>query len=295
VIPLNAGWADVAMGLTLVVGGIALSFAQAREGTTQAIALAVVRTTLWGGAFWELVYVTLHGQFAHLFDRPASAALQIGLGAALLVFGCLMLRGDRRWLITLTGRDDSLSLPRYILPAALSPVIGAYVIGIGARSGAYDARVAFLLNVEFVSACAIILSIAAVRALWRPHQARDALAKALQQSPVIVHSTDGKIEYWSEECERMFGFSAEEAIGRHTPTLLKTEYLQPLPEIVERLRAEGLWSGEVRHVTRDGQTLTIASRIAIHRLEGDKALKVVATMIDITDFDRVGHLGGRRS
>jgi PAS domain S-box-containing protein len=273
------------MALVLAACGVALAFARAPDLATQVVALTIVRATLWIGGFWQLAYVTLAGDFTRLFDCPASLTFQVGLVLAIIVWGALMLRGDRRWLATLTGADNSLALPRYILPLAVAPVVGAYVIWFGVRSRVYGFSTALLFNVEFVSILLVLSCSAGVRFFWRRRQAREDRARALQEAPVIVLSADGRIEYWPRECERMFGFAAEEALGSHIPNLLKTQYPQPLDEIVATLRAEGRWVGVVRHMTRNGRPLRIASTIAMHQPAAGGEVKVVATMTDITDLE----------
>jgi two-component system sensor kinase FixL len=283
-IPLRVGWAHIAMAGFLILSGAVLPLAQSMRQTVEMLVLTIVRLCLWASAFWQLGYVSLAGQFGHLFDRPASIAIQAGIFVALLIGWLLLLRGDRRWLATLTPRDRSVALARFILPVAALPVVGSYVVRSWAHLGGYSEEIAPLLNGEISSAGLLLLSSAALRSLWIERRTRGALAQALQRSPVIVQSLDGHIEYWPQECEFMFGYSKDEAVGKRTIDLLKTEFQQPIAEMEADLHADGEWSGEVRQTTRDGRALWIASRIVVVRPNEDEAAKIVETLTDITDL-----------
>ena len=73
------------------------------------------------------------------------------------------------------------------------------------------------------------------------------LAKILDLANVIIHDVDGRISYWTTGCERLYGWSREEALGQVVHELLKTEYPLPRSKIVAKLRKEGSWQGEIEH------------------------------------------------
>ena len=73
------------------------------------------------------------------------------------------------------------------------------------------------------------------------------LAKILDLANVIIHDVDGRISYWTTGCERLYGWSREEALGQVVHDLLKTEYPLPRSKIVAKLRKEGSWQGEIEH------------------------------------------------
>ncbi len=122
--------------------------------------------------------------------------------------------------------------------------------------------------------------------LWLEPRRRSALSRALDSTAVMIHSDLSIIEYWPRGCEALFGYVAEEAVGRRAADLLGTEYPIPLPEIVEIIRRTGEWAGEVRQTARDGRRLWIATRVARDRPHPDAELKLVETMTDITELKR---------
>jgi PAS domain S-box-containing protein len=70
----------------------------------------------------------------------------------------------------------------------------------------------------------------------------------------------GGIVYWSKGAERLYGYTAEEAIGRSSHELLRTRSPVPMQEIERQIAREGSWYGELTHATRDGRTVVVESR-----------------------------------
>jgi len=51
-----------------------------------------------------------------------------------------------------------------------------------------------------------------------------ALAEGLQQSNVLIRRWSGAIQHWTAGCERLYGWTAEEAGGKIADALLETVY-----------------------------------------------------------------------
>jgi len=85
------------------------------------------------------------------------------------------------------------------------------------------------------------------------------LAEILDLANVIIHDVGGKILYWTAGCERLYGWSREEALGQVVHKLLKTKYRLPRSRIVAKLRQQGSWQGEFEHQKKDGSTVSVSS------------------------------------
>ena len=243
----------------------------------------IARGCLWYGALWQLGFLSLGGGFAKFLAADTSG-LQFGILGAVLICGVLLSRGDRRWLGALTAFDRSVTLARFLMPLMLMPIVAAGMLALAAREGALARGAALVLNAELDSVVLLLVGLASLRGLWLERRRRTALSRAVESSPVMIHSDQGEIIYWPRGCEALFGFTAEEAVGRRAPELLGTEYPIPFPEIVETIRRTGEWVGEVRQTARDGGRLWIATRVARDRPEPGGAFKLVETMTDITDL-----------
>jgi PAS domain S-box-containing protein len=69
---------------------------------------------------------------------------------------------------------------------------------------------------------------------------------------ILVRDARDRILEWNRAAEQMYGYTREEALGRVSHDLLRTEFSDPLPEILEVLLRDGRWSGELIHASRTG-------------------------------------------
>jgi PAS domain S-box-containing protein len=83
----------------------------------------------------------------------------------------------------------------------------------------------------------------------------------LSQASDAIFTTDTKdrITYWNVESERLYGFTAEEALGQPPKGLLRQEWLGNGDEkkASELLAQNGTWHGETIHRTKDGRGLDV--------------------------------------
>jgi PAS domain S-box-containing protein len=109
-----------------------------------------------------------------------------------------------------------------------------------------------------------------------------AFARAFDLAHAMVRELDGRICFWSGSMERLYGWRREDAIGRISHDLLRTEFPKPLPEIEAELLRTGHWEGELKHHSRDGRTVMVASHWALDRNEVGRATWVIEVNNDIT-------------
>ncbi len=90
----------------------------------------------------------------------------------------------------------------------------------------------------------------------------DAIAALLDSGSVVIHrAKDGIITHWTRGAEALYGWSRSEAVGRSAHELLVTSFSTSRAAAAATLAKSGSWEGEVRQRHRDGQTLSIASRM----------------------------------
>jgi PAS domain S-box-containing protein len=82
----------------------------------------------------------------------------------------------------------------------------------------------------------------------------------LSYEPMLAWRLDGAIEFWNAGAERLYGFASDEAIGRSSHSLLQTKFPTEFAEMRSQLRNDGYWSGELRHVRKDGREVIVDSR-----------------------------------
>ncbi len=97
---------------------------------------------------------------------------------------------------------------------------------------------------------------------------------------VLVWDWNGPITFWNRGAERLYGYSYQEVLGRLSHELLHTERQDGLIELRNQLEKEGFWEGELKQTTRDGQQITVETRMVLVRRAGE--VYVLETDRDIT-------------
>src|SRR6476646_5464229 len=85
----------------------------------------------------------------------------------------------------------------------------------------------------------------------------------LSYEPMLAWRLDGVIEFWNAGAERLYGFASDEAVGRSSHSLLQTKPPIEFTELRSQLRTERYWSGELRHICKDGHEVTVDSRMQL--------------------------------
>ena len=106
--------------------------------------------------------------------------------------------------------------------------------------------------------------------------------RALDAASAMIRSRDGTILFWGRGMEKLYGYTAAEAVGASSHDLLRTEFPGPLAEIEGELSARGEWAGEVVHYRRDGQRRTIATQWSLWDAGDESAVTVINN--DITEL-----------
>jgi PAS domain S-box-containing protein len=101
------------------------------------------------------------------------------------------------------------------------------------------------------------------------------------QDAIVVRDLSHRITYWNKSAERLYGWTASEAIG------MMARDLQPEPaafdEAMRRVLEHGDWVGELWQVGKDGRPLTVESRWTLVRNEAGRAAAVLVINTDITE------------
>ncbi|HWS90727.1 MAG TPA: PAS domain S-box protein [Pyrinomonadaceae bacterium] len=107
------------------------------------------------------------------------------------------------------------------------------------------------------------------------------------EQAVIATDLEGRITYWNHFAERLYGWPASEAVGRHilevTPTDTSAEQAV---EIMARLAAGETWSGEFNVRRRDGTSFpAMVTDTPVHD-EAGRLVGIVGVSTDLTERKR---------
>ncbi|MBI4815694.1 MAG: PAS domain S-box protein [Deltaproteobacteria bacterium] len=104
----------------------------------------------------------------------------------------------------------------------------------------------------------------------------------LTHDAILIRELDGRIRLWNLGAQKIFGYSAEEALGRDAAELLATRFPRPRAELEAELRRVGRWDGVLEKVAKDGRVLSVSSRWVLSRDQRGQPELILETMSDVT-------------
>ncbi len=100
---------------------------------------------------------------------------------------------------------------------------------------------------------------------------------------ILVRDLNHRIVYWNKGAERLFGWKAEEAIGKNADQLL---YRKPSPQLraaLTEVLTQGEWLGELQNITKSDQVVTVESRWTLVRDEAGQPKSILTVDTNITE------------
>ncbi len=100
---------------------------------------------------------------------------------------------------------------------------------------------------------------------------------------IILTDMGNVIRYWNKGAEELYGWSAEEAVGKEVLNLLFREGPAIVAEAFQSINEKGEWRGNLKQRTRSGKEVTVESRWTLVRDRDGKPKSVLAINSDITE------------
>ncbi|MFO0891801.1 MAG: PAS domain S-box protein [Isosphaeraceae bacterium] len=116
------------------------------------------------------------------------------------------------------------------------------------------------------------------------------LAAIVESSDDIIASKDldGVITSWNRGAERIFGYTAEEVIGRHVSMLMPPELVEDMPRILGRIRrGEKVDHYETRRRRKDGTIIDVSLTVSPIRDSSGRIVGASKIGRDITQEKRI--------
>ena len=117
--------------------------------------------------------------------------------------------------------------------------------------------------------------------LLKEYRFQAALLEAVGQA-VFATDLDGRLLYWNRAAEQMFGWTADEVLGRPSRTIVPPELSREHSELRARLRVGEPWSGEFVVRRKDGTTLPAYMTARPIRGDDDALVGTVGIATDLT-------------
>ena len=129
--------------------------------------------------------------------------------------------------------------------------------------------------------------ITAQRATWVKMRELAAIVESSDDA-IIAVSLDKTITAWNGGAERMYGYAAEEVVGRPFRSLLPPERAQEMEGMLERTqRGETFKPRETERVSKDGQRLNVMFHLSAIRDINGQIVGIASIAHDITALKRL--------
>ena len=102
------------------------------------------------------------------------------------------------------------------------------------------------------------------------------------QDAIVVSGPDHRVRFWNKGAERLYGFSADEAIGLATQDLLYAN-ADAFLTAADKLMKHGEWTGELVQRRKDGTLLTAECRWTRVKDEVTQSPSILAINTDISE------------
>ncbi|MCB0036744.1 MAG: PAS domain S-box protein, partial [Anaerolineales bacterium] len=104
---------------------------------------------------------------------------------------------------------------------------------------------------------------------------------------IITTDLEFHIQSWNNAAEELYGWSAEEVMGKQMSEVVPTHYpFSNSEKTIAQLFAEGVWHGEVTQIRKDGRELYVSSSVTLIYDEQGQPISILGVNRDITKRKR---------
>jgi two-component system, cell cycle sensor histidine kinase and response regulator CckA len=119
---------------------------------------------------------------------------------------------------------------------------------------------------------------------------KQAQQKIREQAALLNVSTDGilvknirkQILFWNKGAQILYGWKAEEVVGKNVLQLLYKEISPQLEDAYLRVMNTGEWRGELHQMTREGKVIIVESRWTLIRDDNGQPKSILSVNTEIT-------------
>jgi PAS domain S-box-containing protein len=107
------------------------------------------------------------------------------------------------------------------------------------------------------------------------------------QDAILVRDLEQNILFWNKGAERIYGWTAEEAVGQNAVELLFKEPSAQFDNARQAVIAKGEWRGEIHQIRRDRAEIIVESRWTLVRDDQGAPTSILVINTDITEKKRM--------
>lgn len=103
---------------------------------------------------------------------------------------------------------------------------------------------------------------------------------------VQIRNIEDQITYWNQGTELVYGWNAEEAVGRYPSELMAPQRLPEHAAATKSLMQHGSWIGEIMQLTKDGREILVEQRrTLLHDASGNASGQLIICL-DVSERQR---------
>ncbi len=110
-----------------------------------------------------------------------------------------------------------------------------------------------------------------------------ALLDLARDAILVREIKSNEILFWNRGAVDIYGWTAREAVGRVSHSILQTEFPLPKDVIERQMREQGEWEGELTHTTRAGKKIVVATRWSVTPTNEEQPHAILEINRDITE------------
>ncbi|MBD2015987.1 response regulator [Microcoleus sp. FACHB-53] len=195
-----------------------------------------------------------------------------------------LLKGDLRWdeMTPLEYRGlDEKALAELLTSGVCTPYEKEFIHSDGSHIPIMIGGV--LLEESQQSAVGFVLDLSERKIAEQKIREQAALLD-ITTDAILVRDLNKKIRFWNKGAERLYGWKAQEVIGKNVHELLyRRETLDQLEDSWKSLAECGSWQSELIQFTQEGKEIIVASRWTLVRDENGQPKSILTVNTDITE------------
>ena len=170
---------------------------------------------------------------------------------------------------------------------ALSAMYGVLVLGTGSPSP--DVVISALARIVVFIVIGAVVSSLSNRLQQDAAMCLRFVSMVDSSNDAVVGKTlDGIITDWNSGAERLYGYTADEIVGRHIRTLTPSDRHDEIPQLIERIRkGERIGRYETERMTKDGRRIQVSLSLSPIKNAQGTIVGASSTAHDITEKKRM--------
>jgi PAS domain S-box-containing protein len=109
----------------------------------------------------------------------------------------------------------------------------------------------------------------------------------LAQDAIMVRDMEDRIEFWNHGAEKLYGWTAAEVDCRQASSFLREDHPSTALAAKMAVTESGKWSGECKHLRKDGDSVMVRSRWTLVRDELGVPQSILIINTDITEQKKI--------